>query len=168
MKAAVIYYSKTGNTKKVAEKTMELLRSKSKEVDKDVEPECIPIERSEELSYQKDVEGAKKEKRAEIEPVKNDLKDLDLLFLGTPVWCGKPATPLNTYMGECEGINGSKIICFVTHGGGGPGKTFEKMEKELGAKGGRILDTLSIASDELDDDDIWVEKIEKVVSRSIS
>ncbi len=161
MKAAVVYYSETGNTEKVAKRITDTLRREG------VEAELLSVEMSDERSYEENVEEAKREKKVKIEPVKTDLSDFDLLFIGSPVWCGKPATPINTYMEKCEGLNNLKIICFITHGGGGPGKTFEIIETDLVPKGGKIVDTLSIASDGVDDN-VEEEKIESVMSRWIT
>ncbi len=160
MKAAVICYSATGNTEKMAEKMVELLRSE------EIETELISIERGEERSYEENVEEAKQEKKVKIEPVKTDLSDFDLVVLGTPVWCGKPATPVNTYLSECEGSNDVEMILFVTHGGGGPGRTFEIMKTELEHKGGKVKDTFSIYFEEIDDSDVKKD-MESVLSRWI-
>ena len=158
MKAVVIYYSKTGNTEKVAKKITELFKNI------DADAECVSIDRSERRTYEDDVKEAKRGVKAKIESIMTDLSKVDLLFIGSPVWCGKPATPINTYMDQCEGLNSVNIVCFVTHGGGGPGNTFDIMKTKLGSKGGEIVGTLSISSNEIDEY-LFTKEVKEVISK---
>lgn len=158
MKTAVVYYSQTGNTEKTAQKISRRLESKGHDV------KIISIERCSEGSYEENVEDAKEEETVEIEPIRTDMSEFDLLFIGTPVWCGKPATPVNTFLEECEGLKNTDHVPFVTHGGGGPGLTFDKIEEKLGSKGSRQIDSLSLRSKEVGKDP-GDEKIEKLLDR---
>ncbi len=143
MKAIVVYYSQTGNTEKVAKDIASTLDKKG------IDVKTVSIERSRDRSYEENVEDAKKEEKAKIKEARTDLSDFDVLFIGTPVWCGKPATPVNAFMDQCEGLDGTKIIPFVTHGGGGPSMTFEKIKDELEPKGGNVVEELSLNSEEV-------------------
>ncbi len=143
MKTAVVYYSQTGNTEKAAREISNKLESRRHEID------LISIERSSEKSYEENVKDAKKEKKVEIEPIKTDMSKFDLLFIGTPVWCGKPATPVNTFLDKSEGLNETHLVPFVTHGGGGPALTFDRIEEKLGPKGADQIDDLSLRSKEV-------------------
>lgn len=140
MKALVVYYSQTGNTEKVARQMAQGLK------DSDLEAEVVSIEPSKEKDYQTNVEEAKEQREAEIEPMQTDLRNYGLVCLGTPVWSSAPATPVNGWLGKCENVGGTKILCFATHGGGGPGETFEIMRSKLQEKGGKVVKTLSISS----------------------
>lgn len=157
MKAILVYYSQTGNTEKTANLLTESIEKKDIKVTK------VSLERSEESSYEEDVEDAKKEALAEIKTTKTDLSEYDLLLIGTPVWCGKPATPVNTFMEKCEGLEGMKIATFLTHGGGGSAMTFDKIEDELGPKGGEFVGRLELSSDEIENE-VCRKKIEEFVS----
>lgn len=139
MRAVVVYYSQTGRTEEMAENIAEGIR------DRGVETDVVSIERSEEKSYRTNVEEAKKLVEAEIEPTKTDLSEYDFICIGTPVWSSAPATPVNGYLAEVRGVEGKKILCFATHGGGGPGDTFEIMKK-LEKMGGKVVDTVAIPS----------------------
>jgi len=160
MKAMVVYYSQTGNTEKVAKEIAKTLDNKGADV------KTVSIERSLEKSYEENVEDAKKEEKARIEEARTDLSDFDLLFIGTPVWCGKPATPVNTYMDQCGRLDGMKIVPFLTHGGGGPSMTFDKIRDELEPKGGEVIEELSLSSDEIATN-IEKEKLEEIISRLV-
>ncbi len=157
MKALLVYYSQTGNTEKVAHTLAEKLENKG------IDLKTISIERSRERSYEENVEDAKEEASAEIEPLITDMCDFDILFIGTPVWCGKPATPVNAIMEKCEGLDDTKIVPFLTHGGGGPGMTFDKMKDELEPKGGNVVEELSLSSKEVDSK-TRKEKVEELIS----
>ncbi len=160
MKAIVIYYSQTGNTEKVAKMISRSIQSEG------ISVKTIAIDRSQKKSYEKNVEDAKEEVKAKIESIITDLSDFDLLFIGTPVWCGKPATPVNAYMDQCEGLEDTKVVPFLTHGGGGPSMTFDKIRDELEPKGGEFIEELSLSSEEIKDE-IGKEKVEKLISRLV-
>lgn len=160
MKALVVYYSQTGNTEKVAHTLAKKLENEG------IDLKIVSIERSRERSYEENVEDAKEEARAEIEPVITDLSDFDIFFIGTPVWCGKPATPVNAFMEKCERLDGTRMVPFLTHGGGGPGMTFDRIKDELEPKGGNFVEELSLSSKEVDDK-AGKEKVEKLISRLV-
>ncbi|MEF8835433.1 MAG: flavodoxin [Candidatus Thermoplasmatota archaeon] len=160
MKTLLVYYSQTGNTEKVAKMLAKKLENEG------IDLKTVFIERSRERSYEENVEDAKKEARAEIEPVIKNLSEFEILFIGTPVWCGKPATPVNAFMEKCERLDGTKIIPFLTHGGGGPGMTFDKIRDELEPKGGNVVEELALSSKEVDSK-TGKGKVEDLVSRLV-
>ncbi len=160
MKAIVVYFSQTGNTEKVAKEIARTLDRNG------IDVKTLSIERSRKRTYEENVEDAKKEEKAKIEEVNTDLSDFDMLFIGTPVWCGKPATPINAYMDQCEGLEGIEIIPFLTHGGGGPAMTFDIIEDELIPKGGTVIEKLSLSSEEVGSED-EKEKVEELISRLV-
>ncbi len=47
-----------------------------------------------------------------------DFGAYDTVFVGSPVWCGKIAPPVATFLSSA-GLDGKKIVPFFTHGGGG-------------------------------------------------
>lgn len=143
MKALVIYYSQTGNTKEVAKNIACGLG------ETDVETKLVPIERSQKKDYSTNVEEAKRGVEAKIEPTETDLSEYELVCLGTPIWSSAPATPVNGYLAKCEGVEGTDILCFATHGGGGPGDTFKLMKSKLEGKGGKVLSTFALSSKEV-------------------
>ncbi|MFW5952812.1 MAG: flavodoxin family protein [Candidatus Natronoplasma sp.] len=160
MKAIIVYYSQTGNTEKVAKEIGKILDSE------EIDVRTLSIERSRTRTYDQNVEDAKKEEKAKIEEAQTDLSDFDMLFIGTPVWCGKPATPVNAYVNQCERLDGIDIIPFLTHGGGGPSMTFDKIKNELEPKGGNVVEELSLSSKEVDTK-AGKEKVEELISRLV-
>ncbi len=106
-KILVVYYSLTGNTKKVAEEI-----SKNLNVDSDrvvVKGKHMPFQKKFEMSYQKDP------------------SNYDLIIVGTPVWAFGPVPAVKKYLVENK-KKIKKIAFFCTHAGI-IGKTLPKMEE---------------------------------------
>lgn len=111
MKTLVVYYSRTGVTKGIAEEI-------SKTINCDIEEILDKENRSGIIGYIKSGYETVRNKVSEIEPPKNDLANYELLIIGTPVWAGKMAVPVKTYIEQ----NRDKIpnlACFCTCGGTG-------------------------------------------------
>ena len=54
----------------------------------------------------------------EIQPIKADLSQFDIIFLGYPVWFGTYAPPVNAFLSQTD-LSGKKIVPFCTFGSGG-------------------------------------------------
>lgn len=121
MKSLVAYYSRTNITKKLAERI-------ASEIDADIE-EIIPkVNYQGKIGYARGGKDAISEKNIEIEPLKYDPEDYDVVYLGSPVWAGKASTPLFSYMKQNEGkFNDVKF--FLTAGGRGFESSFKQMEE---------------------------------------
>lgn len=143
MKALVVYHSQTGNTKIMAEEIARGLEERS------VEVKLASIEPREEKDYKTNVEEAKKGVKAKIKPTETDLSEYELVCIGSPVWSSAPSTPVNGYLADCREISGKEIVCFATHGGGGPGNTLEIMRRELEERGGKVIDAIALSSSEI-------------------
>ena len=64
----------------------------------------------------------------EINPVKANLADYDVIFIGYPVWFGTYAPPIITFLGQVD-LSGKKVVPFCTFGSGG----LESSVKDLAA-----------------------------------
>ena len=123
MKALVVYYSRTGTTKIVAETIRAILQCDSEEL-KDT------AKRAGLMGYMRSGRGAMKGETTELEPTKHDPAEYDIVIVGTPVWVYTVSTPVKTWLKE----NAPKIknlAIFCTHDGN-PGHTFEDMEAACG------------------------------------
>lgn len=144
MKSAVVYYSFTGNTHRIAQLIVDILKNKGKEV--------IPVRIrpfKEETNFFKQCMDAFLGKKPDLYRTLLDLKDFDWIILGSPVWAFKPAPAVNTYLDKCSSLEGKQAICFVTYGSGvGKEKTLEVMKKGLEAKGARVVGKISLQQDE--------------------
>ena len=119
MKTLVVYYSRTGNTKMIAETISESL-------DCDIEEIVDKEKRGGIIGYLKSGYEASRNKLSIIEDPIHDLSKYDLLIVGTPVWAGKMSVPLRTYLYK----NMEKIpllACFCTAGRSGIDDTIKNI-----------------------------------------
>ena len=112
-KMLVLYYSQTGNTKAVAEEIANKLGADIEEITM-VDPY--------DPDFQATINRCMKEREQEIlptiNPVKADLANYDVIFLGYPVWFGTYAPPVITFLKDAD-LSGKKIVPFCTFGSGG-------------------------------------------------
>jgi len=151
MKYLVIYYSRTGNTKKLGHRIAETL-------------ECEEIEifdkqnRAGAVGFLKGGWDAWREKTTEIYHNKKDLKDHDHLIVGTPVWAGKPTPAVREYLKKNKKYF-QNVSFFCTHGGSGGEKTFKEMENLCDEK---PVETLELSEDEIREEN-FEEKVKEFV-----
>ena len=112
-KVLVLYYSQTSNTKAVAQEIASRL-------DADLE-EIVPVQLYD-GDFQATIERGKKEldegAYPEIQPLKADVANYDVVFLGYPIWFGTYAPPVFTFLNQVD-LSGKKIVPFCTFGSGG-------------------------------------------------
>ena len=115
-KAAVVYFSWSGNTRFAAETIAKKAGAALFE---------IKAEKPYNSDFNKCCDEAKPEcygkKLRPIKPVEGlDLAKYDLVFVGTPNWWGTMAPPVRTWATQSkEALKGKKVCLFQTHGGGG-------------------------------------------------
>ena len=125
-KVLVVYYSRTGNTKKVAEDVAKALGA-------DIEQLIDKKDYSGAMGYMKAGKDATKEKLAELGPVKTDVSKYGLVVLGTPIWAWNMTPALRTYITNNK-ASLKDIAVFTTAGGSKPDKIVKKIEDLSGKK----------------------------------
>jgi flavodoxin len=158
MEAAIIYYSYSGNTDKIAKILIEYLRQKYQ----------VNIARleawDESASFFGQAARALLRKKASIAPAGLDLSSYDLICLGTPVWAFAPAPAMNTYLDKCSGLLGRPVVLFTTYGSGaGVNRCFNYMQKILFKKGAKDFKRFSIQQFKVDDKAF----VNKVISQNL-
>lgn len=124
-KSLIVYYSLTENTKAVAE-----------EIKKQVNGELMRIETVEPYPevYDEvlDVVEAQREEGELSTIVKQDvdLSDYDSIFLGTPIWFGEPALPVEKWISENE-LAEKRIYPFFTSGSSSINESMERYRELL-------------------------------------
>ena len=112
-KMLVLYYSQTGNTKAVAEEIATKLGADIEEITM-IDPY--------DPDFQATIERCMKEREQniipDIQPLKADLANYDVIFLGYPVWFGTYAPPVINFLNNAD-LSGKKIVPFCTFGSGG-------------------------------------------------
>lgn len=122
---AVVYFSKTGNTRKVAETIRALTGADLYEV---TTKEPYPEEYGPTTEIVK--EEIEKGIEREIVAPKMDLSKYDVVILGTPTWWHHVAQALQTWIKSVD-LKGKTVAHFNTHGGGGRMHTEEDFLKIL-------------------------------------
>ena len=158
MKSMVVYYSYSGNTKKVAKVLIEALKAKG-------EVEELELIASDEVkSFFGQCARALKHTRAQIKEVNFDLSKYDLICFGTPVWAFGPAPALNTYLDKCSGIQGKNVILFSTYGSGaGKVKCLDYAQKILHNKGAVGFKRFFIQQADVDKKEFIINEIIKLI-----
>lgn len=126
MKVLVIYYSRTGNTRKACEVV-------AKELSCDVEEIVDTTNWSGPIGWIKAGKQASSKALTKLEPLKKDPSQYDIVIIGTPVWAGTMSTPVRTYLVENKDKL-KKVAFLITMGGRGDESTLRDMEEASGKK----------------------------------
>ncbi len=124
MQALVVYYSRGGNTRKVAEDL-------SKELQCDVEEIQDTVNRSGPIGWLNSGRQASTKALTKLQPIKNDPSKYDLVIIGTPVWASHVSTPVRTYLTDNKDKL-KKVAFLVTEGNRGDETTVKDMEELSG------------------------------------
>lgn len=125
MKKAVIYYSLSGNTKGAAEYVAKETGADLFEIDL---VKAMPEGMGKQIMYGGMLVtfGVK----AKIKNVPENLSDYDEIILGTPIWAGKVAAPINTLISK-YGIADKVATVFTLSGGGDNDKCIAALSKQI-------------------------------------
>lgn len=141
-KSLVIFYSLSGNTGLVAAKIAALLHGDSERILKKEPYQGF-------WGYMRAATHAISGHRPAIEAPKWNPKDYDLVVIAGPVWMGRIAPPVQSYLHRFQG-RFKRIAFCVTHGGSSPAKSFQQMQDLSGAS---PVATLSVTAKEVVDRD---------------
>ena len=100
VKALVVYYSQTSNTKTVAEEAVK------------------PYDGDFQATISRSMKDRQDGVKPEIKPLNVDFSKYDVIFLGYPIWFGTYAPPVDTFLDQVD-LSGKKIVPFCTFGSGG-------------------------------------------------
>ena len=112
-KMLVVYYSQLGNTKALAEEI-------AKKTGADIE--AVEAVKPYDGDFDATIARCMQEREAgtscEINPLKANVADYDIIFVGAPVWFGVFAPPMLTWLDQVD-LSGKKVVPFCTFGSGG-------------------------------------------------
>lgn len=111
MKTLILFYSRTGTTRKVAEKMATILGA-------DIEEVSDSINRSGIRGYLISGKEAVSKKIIKINPIIHNVSDYDLVIIGTPVWAWTMSSPIRSLITE-QKENFKQVAFFCTQGGEG-------------------------------------------------
>lgn len=124
-KILVVYYSRSGHTKRIAEEIASALHA-------DVEEIVDRQDRTGLWGYLWSGLDSLFEKPAEILDPVRDPADYDLVIVGTPVWTSSISTPVRAYLTRFQKRFHHDVAFFLTHGGSGAQRVFFQMEELCG------------------------------------
>lgn len=150
-KILVSFYSRTGNTKKLAKKI-------SQSLDADLDEIVDKKKRSGFFDILGSLKDEMFENKTKIQN-KKDPSRYDLVVLGTPVWVGKITPAVRTYLSE----NNFKKIAFFCTSNHGPDKTFRVMTNLSKSP----VEKLSIKKCNIDNSQDKIKKFSKKIKKSI-
>ena len=112
MKSLVVYYSRTGNARFVAQTV-------AAQIGADIEEVVDLKKRSGPLGFISGGRDASRGKETEIASSTKSPADYDLIIIGTPIWAGHPTPAITTYLKKTD-LSGKKVAVFFVQGGKKP------------------------------------------------
>ena len=121
MKKLIVYFTYTGNTRKIVDKISEKI-------------DCDILEIKTVIPYSTDYDTVVNDEQnseasnhlPEIQNIDVNLREYDQIIIGTPVWWYRPVPAIRTFLTQND-LSGKKIIPFATNAGW-LGKTFKEIE----------------------------------------
>lgn len=145
----IAYFSKTGNTKEIAQKIQGLTEGALIEIK--------PVEAYPD-SYQETVTIAENEKDQNSRPKINvDLESIDqyeTIFIGYPIWWHDAPMVIYTFLEQYD-FSGKKVVPFCTSGGSDIEESISGIKNAI--EGATLLDGLT--ANNIDDVELWLKEI---------
>ena len=120
MKPLVVFYSRTGRTRKVGEAIATTLDCDSEEL-------VDTRKRSGPIGFIRSGREAQSKQLTVLQPVKRDSSLYDIVILGTPIWAGTMSSAMRTYIAENKS-KFNRVAFFCTQGGTEYKRVFDEME----------------------------------------
>jgi flavodoxin len=150
-KILLVYYSRSGTTRKIAEAIKEKINC-------DLEEIISVKNRAGVFGFLiSGKEGSKKES-AEIKPTLNDPAGYDLVIVGTPIWSWNLSSVIRTYLQQ-NSVKFKKLAAYCTMGSSGAENAFVEMERICQLK---LVDKISFSTKEMNNGD-YKKKIDKFI-----
>ena len=131
MKILVVYYSRTGVTRKLAGFIAEKLGASEEEI-------IDTVKRAGAVGYLMSGKDATLRRLTKLEAPKLNPLAFDLVVIGTPIWSWNISVPVRTYLTEYKD-QFKQAAFFCTMGGSGDERAFREMEEIIGKKPVAIL-----------------------------
>lgn len=151
MKTLVVYYSRTGNTRRVARRIANGLEADVEEIEDSKDRDGV-------IGFLKGGKDSLFRNRTELEELTKMPRDYDLILVGTPVWAGTACPAVLTWLERFSDDLGDAGF-FLTTRTTGKEKTFTEMAEVSGATPHK---TLAITASEIKSGE-WVPPTEEFV-----
>jgi flavodoxin len=130
-KILVVYYSRTNNTKGVAEDI-------AKKLNADIERIVDKKDRSGVFGYAGAAKDSQMKNATEIGEITKNPADYDLVIVGTPIWVGHVPPPTHTYLVKYKS-SFKQVAFFCTAGGNPITKISGELEEYSGKKAAALI-----------------------------
>ncbi len=154
MKTLVVYYSRTGTTKKIGEEIASKMKSDKEEI-------IDRKNRKGPIGYILAGKDAIWKKLTKINKFNKNPLNYNLLVVGTPIWGFTLTPPIRTFLTKIKDYN-KKVAFFCTMGGFGDEKAFKEMKEIL--PDAKLKATLSLKTIEVKNKE-YSDKLENFVSK---
>jgi menaquinone-dependent protoporphyrinogen IX oxidase len=108
LRALVVYFSRTGKTRKVGDEIAAALGA-------DVEELRDDVDRNGPVGFIRSGREAKSGKLVQLQPLAHDPSTYDLVVVGTPVWARLMSSPVRTYLAQAH-LGNARVAWFCTLG----------------------------------------------------
>lgn len=132
MRPLVVYYSRTGHTRDVAQKISKYLKCDLEEIEDTKNRKGL-------LGYLFAGRDGTFKRLTVIRKIKKGPLRYDLVIIGTPVWAWNVSAPVRTYLLQNK-ESFKKVAFFCTHESPGASRVFAEMERLCGKKPLAVLD----------------------------
>ena len=124
--ALIAYYSMSGHTRTVAHELRDVMAG-------DIEEITEPHPRHGIIGVVRALVDAVAKREPPIQPAKGDPRNYDVLLVGGPVWAGRMASPVRSYV-KRYGAAAPHLAFFCTEGGRGSDTAFADLASLCGRK----------------------------------
>jgi len=138
MRTLVVFYSRTGTTKKLAEAISGALKC-------DMEEIFDAKNRAGLLGFLRSGMEATFNMTTTLKGIRNDPAPYDIIIIGTPIWSHKISSPIRTYLSQNK-VNLKNVALFCTYGSAVADTMADIVEAACGK---RPLDFLKVTMDEI-------------------
>jgi len=132
MNALVVFFSRDGTTRKIAQAIGNRLRCKVEEITE-------PKGRKGFLGFMRSGYQAYRQKASKINPIIARVKCFETVIIGTPLWAGRLSSPVRAFLIK-HGKDLRKVAFFCTKASSEASKVFDAMESLTGKAPVAILD----------------------------
>jgi flavodoxin len=151
MKILVVYYSRTGRTRKIANQIKKRVNSKIDEI-------IDTKNRNGVLGWLSAGRDAGSKNRTEIKGLNHNPKDFDVVVIGSPTWNGTVSAPIRTYININR--NDLRSVAFYSTGDADEDDALNEIKKLLGDK---VFTGMHFIRMKEIDNEGYLDKLEKFV-----
>jgi len=154
LKILVVYYSKTGHTRKIAQDIAQQMKADLEEINDQKKRTGL-------LGFIFGGRDALTKKETRISEMKKNPAEYDLVILGSPLWAGNITPAVRTYINQ-YGDSIRSTAFFLSSGGKTPDQVFETLLSLLKKK---PVAMTGISVNEMEDHDTYHARIASLIDR---